>query len=215
MQVNVNVKMPASSQSSASTLSEDEQQLLRQNKLDRSGVPLADPVHKDAYDPEKNKEADDRERAEKLRLDRNLGELLQELRVVMPGVQVIFGFLLAVPFQQTFQKIDTFEKRTYFSVLLCTALSVVLLMSPPVFHRLTFHKHQKKRLVYYGNRIVIVGLFFEALAMAGAMILVTHILFGYETTLVVGLIFVCLLLVLWVLFPVQALYKAVKEGTKS
>ena len=79
-----------------------------------------------------------REETEGERLDRNLGELLQELRVALPGVQVLFAFLLAVPFQQGFTKITSFQKDVYFATLLLTAISAVLLISPSAYHRLTF-----------------------------------------------------------------------------
>jgi len=87
-----------------------------------------------------------REESEDERLDRNLGELLQELRVALPGVQVLFAFLLAVPFQQNFTKITPFQEKVYFATLLCTAISAALLISPTAYHRLTFHLQQKKEL---------------------------------------------------------------------
>ena len=80
------------------------------------------------------------------RLDRNLGELLQELRVALPGVQVLFAFLLAVPFQQHFTEISGFEKKVYFATLLLTALSAALLIAPSAYHRLTFRYQQKREL---------------------------------------------------------------------
>src|SRR4029077_179535 len=119
-----------------------------------------------------------REESEGDRLDRNLGELLQELRVALPGVQVLFAFLLAVPFQQNFTKITELEKRIYFVTLLCTAISAVLLISPSAYHRLTFRYQQKRKLIFYSNRFAIAGLFFLALAMTGAIALITAVLFG-------------------------------------
>src|SRR4051795_4415667 len=71
-----------------------------------------------------------RDETEEERLDRNLGEMLQELRVALPGVQVLFAFLLAVPFQQGFEKITSFQKGAYFGTLVCTAISAVMLISP-------------------------------------------------------------------------------------
>src|SRR4051795_721705 len=71
-----------------------------------------------------------RDESEQERLDRNLGELLQELRVALPGVQVLFAFLLAVPFQKNFTEITPFEKKIYFATLICTAISATLLISP-------------------------------------------------------------------------------------
>jgi Family of unknown function (DUF6328) len=127
-----------------------------------------------------------RRETEDERLDRNLGELLQELRVALPGVQVLFAFLLAVPFSAGFSKITSFEKNVYFATLLCTAVSAILLISPSAYHRLTFHFQQKRELIKIGNRATIVGLGFLALAMVGAIVLITDVLFGGATTAVVG-----------------------------
>jgi hypothetical protein len=125
-----------------------------------------------------------RDETEEERLDRNLSELLQELRVALPGVQVLFAFLLAVPFQQGFEKITSFQKDVYFATLMLTALSAVMLISPTAYHRLTFRYQQKRRLVFYANRFSIAGLVFLALAMMGAIMLVTDVLFGTWATVV-------------------------------
>src|ERR1041384_2106139 len=99
-----------------------------------------------------------RDESEGERLDRNLSELLQELRVALPGVQVLFAFLLAVPFQQNFTEITDFQKSVYFVTLLLTAFSAVLLISPSAYHRITFRTQQKDDLVYLANRLAIAGL---------------------------------------------------------
>jgi Family of unknown function (DUF6328) len=123
-----------------------------------------------------------REETEEERLDRNLSEMLQELRVALPGVQVLFAFLLAVPFQQGFEKITEFQKGAYFGTLICTAISAVMLISPTAYHRLTFRYQQKRKLVFYSNRFSIIGLGFLALAMTGAIMLITDVLFGTAAT---------------------------------
>jgi membrane-associated HD superfamily phosphohydrolase len=123
-----------------------------------------------------------RDETEEERLDRNLAELLQELRVALPGVQVLFAFLLAVPFQQNFETITPFQKGAYFGTLICTAISAVMLISPTAYHRITFRYQQKRRLVYYSNRFSIIGLGFLALAMTGAIMLITDYLFGGVAT---------------------------------
>jgi hypothetical protein len=153
-----------------------------------------------------------RDESEGERLDRNLGELLQELRVALPGVQVLFAFLLAVPFQQEFTKISEFEKRVYFGVLVCTAVSAALLISPSAFHRLTFRYQQKKQLVFYANRMAIAGLTFLALAMTGAMILITHVLFGTVMTIVTAVLAVLMFAVLWYALPLRARFRYQAEG---
>src|SRR6476620_2310348 len=127
-----------------------------------------------------------RDETEEERLDRNLGELLQELRVALPGVQVLFAFLLAVPFQQNFTKINSFEKDVYFFTLLCTAISAILFIAPSSYHRVTFRLQQKRELIKLANRFTIAGLTFLALAMTGAIVLITDVLFGGIVTVVTG-----------------------------
>ena len=144
-----------------------------------------------------------REESEDARLDRNLGELLQELRVALPGVQVLFAFLLAVPFQQHFTEITPFEKRVYFATLLCTALSAALLIAPSSYHRMTFRLQQKRELIFLANRFTIAGLSFLALAMTGAIVLITDVLFGGVTTVIVGIASACVFGVLWYGLPLR------------
>jgi cation transport ATPase len=148
-----------------------------------------------------------RDESEAERLDRNLGELLQELRVALPGVQVLFAFLLAVPFQQNFTKISEFEKKTYFATLLLTALSAALLIAPTAYHRLTFRYQQKHRLVFVSNRLAIAGLGALALAMVCAIMLITHVLFGTVTTVVTVVVMLGVFLVLWVWLPLRRRFK--------
>lgn len=144
-----------------------------------------------------------RDESESERLDRNLAELLQELRVALPGVQVLFAFLLAVPFQQNFKEITTFQERVYFATLLCTAISAALLISPTAYHRLTFHLQQKKELVYVSNRLSIAGLGFLALAMTGAIVLITDVLFGAIPTAAFGIGAGTMFVLLWGVLPLR------------
>jgi hypothetical protein len=118
------------------------------------------------------------------RLDRELLELLNELRVIMPGVQVLFGFLLTVPFQQGFGRVDDEQRYIYFATLLLTAAAAAFLMGPSAFHRLTFRHRQKPHLIRLGTRQMIVGLGLLALAMNGALLLLTDLLFGTVTVIV-------------------------------
>ena len=144
-----------------------------------------------------------RDETEDERLDRNLGELLQELRVALPGVQVLFAFLLAVPFQQNFTEITPFEEKVYFATLLCTAISAALLISPTAYHRITFRYQQKRRLVFIANRLAIAGLGFLALAMTGAIMLITDVLFGGLATVVVSAAALAMFVVLWYVLPLR------------
>jgi hypothetical protein len=153
-----------------------------------------------------------RDESEDERLDRNLGELLQELRVALPGVQVLFAFLLAVPFQQNFEKVSQFEKRIYFATLLLTALSAALLIAPSAYHRLTFRYQQKHRLVFISNRLAIAGLATLALAMTSAILLITHLLFGTAATIVTTALALAMYIVLWAVLPLKRRLKYRDEG---
>jgi hypothetical protein len=118
------------------------------------------------------------------RADRNLGELMGELRVALPGVQVLFGFLLVVPFNQGFHRISAFERRLYFVTLLATALASMLLIAPSIHHRLAFQRSKKPQLVARANKLMIVGLVVLSAAMTCAVLLVTHVLFGGVTSII-------------------------------
>ncbi len=154
-----------------------------------------------------------RRESEDERLDRNLGELLQELRVALPGVQVLFAFLLAVPFQQHFTSISEFDKNAYFATLLLTALSAALLIAPSAYHRLTFRYQQKARLVFIANRLSIAGLAVLALAMTCAIMLVTNVLFGtVATTVVTTVLVLAMFALLWAVLPLKRRLKYRDEG---
>lgn len=152
-----------------------------------------------------------REETEEERLDRNLGELLQELRVALPGVQVLFAFLLAVPFQQGFAKITDFQKDVYFATLLLTALSAALLISPSAYHRLTFRMQQKDHLIFLANRFTIAGLTCLALAMTGAIVLVTDVLFGPAATIITGAVAFFTFALLWYALPLKRRFSSEEE----
>lgn len=138
------------------------------------------------------------------RLDRNLNELLQELRVALPGVQVLFAFLLTVPFQQGFTKITPFQERIYFVTLLLTALSAALLMAPTAYHRITFRQQQKEHLLHTANKLALAGLATLALAMVGAVLLITDLVFGAtETVVVTSAATLAVFLFLWGVLPLR------------
>ena len=152
-----------------------------------------------------------REETEGARLDRNLGELLQELRVALPGVQVLFAFLLAVPFQQNFTKITAFQEKVYFATLLLTALSAVLLISPSAYHRLTFRMQQKGHLVFLANRFAIAGLGTLALAMTGAIVLITDILYGTAAMVITGGLAFLTFVMFWYALPLRRRFSSEEE----
>lgn len=112
------------------------------------------------------------------RADRNLSELLQELRVALPGVQVLFAFLLTVPFTQRFEELTNFQEKLYFGVLLGAALSTALFIAPTAGHRILFRLQQKEYLVVVANRLALAGLAVLAVSMCGVILLISDILFG-------------------------------------
>ena len=123
--------------------------------------------------------------AEESKQDRELIELLNELRVALPGVQVLFAFLLAVPFTQRFGRITELQKYTFFVSLLSTTLGSALLIAPSAYHRLRFREHDKEHLRQVSNRLAIAGTVFLALAMTTAVALVTDLIFGGAVVAVV------------------------------
>ncbi len=141
--------------------------------------------------------ADGRNETEKERLDRNLNELLGELRQVMPGVQVLFAFLLVVPFNERFVEITDFERAIYYVTLLATALATAFLVAPSTIHRLEFRADDKEWIVFTGNRLAIIGFVFLAVAITSAILLVTHFVYSDVFAVVMTAAIGALLFVLW------------------
>jgi cation transport ATPase len=135
-------------------------------------------------DAEPAEEAD-RSDEEQQRLNRQMTELLNELRVAMPGVQVLFAFLLAVPFQQRFQTVNAFQRDVYLFTLLAAATATAFLVAPSAYHRIAFQEHEKERIIQMGTRQFVCGIVALAVAMTGAVLLVTDVLFQAATTIVV------------------------------
>jgi cation transport ATPase len=129
-------------------------------------------------------EEPDRSEQEQERLNRQMTELLNELRVAMPGVQVLFAFLLAVPFQQRFSTVNAFQRDVYFVTLIAAAVATAFLIAPSAYHRIAFQQHDKPRIIKLGTVQFVCGLVALAVAMNGAVLLVTDVLFK-ETTVIV------------------------------
>jgi MFS family permease len=128
---------------------------------------------------------DPREESEAERLDRNLGELLQELRVAGLGVQVLFGFLLSLPFTNRFSHLGPGQRNLYLATLVLAAVATALLLGPVAYHRLVFRQGQKERLVKTASAMAIGGLITVGLAVSAAVLLVTDYV---STGLTAGLI---------------------------
>ena len=137
-------------------------------------------------------EADDRDgrsrgESKKERVDRELIELLNEVRVALPGVQVLFAFLLVVPFNQRFVELTTAERWVYYATLLSTALAAALLIAPSSYHRLRFRQGDKEQMLLTSNRLLVSGLALAALSIALAVGLISEFISGKGPGLVAGL----------------------------
>jgi uncharacterized protein DUF6328 len=142
-----------------------------------------------------------REETEEQRLDRNLTELLNELRVALPGVQVLFAFLLGVPFTQRFSLLVAYQKYIYFGTLICAAAASAFLIAPSAQHRMEFRLQDKKHIVMRANSYAIIGLGFLALAMTGVVMLVTDFIFSPTASAIATTLTALLFALLWYLIP--------------
>ena len=142
----------------------------------------------DVRSPQRSGDSSGESRKE--RIDRELMELLNELRVALPGVQFLFAFLLVVPFQQRGAQLTDFQRDVYFATLLAAAVATGLLIAPAAQHRVLFRQHDKEALLRRSNRSAFLGLTVLALAIVGAILLVTDVLFdltlAWSTAAVVG-----------------------------
>ena len=137
----------------------------------------------------------------KERLDRELIELLNELRVALPGVQVLFAFLLAVPFAQRFADATDLQRDAFMAALLCTLAGTVFLIAPSTFHRLRFREGDKEQLLVVSNRFAIVGTAFLALGMSASVFLVTDFLYSAGAAAVVTGAAAGLFALVWFVVP--------------
>lgn len=111
------------------------------------------------------------------RVNRELIELLNELRVILPGVQVLFAFLLSLPFLYRFDQLTALQRDVYFVSFICAAAATALLITPSAYHRLRFRQHDKERMLFTSSRLVIVGTVFLAISLIGAIFVVTDVLY--------------------------------------
>ena len=111
--------------------------------------------------------------------DRQMLELLNELRVALPGVQILFGFLLTVPFAQGFQRVTDLQRTLFYATLLATAVSTICLIAPSATHRLRFHKSDRAYVIETANKYTIAGLFFLGIAIVLAIATITDYLYDH------------------------------------
>lgn len=135
------------------------------------------------------------------RADRNLVELLQELRVIQTGVQIIFAFLLSLAFTSRFPELDDFQRDTYSATLLLTVLASAVLAAPVAVHRALFHRGFKRRIVVVSSRLTVVGLVCLAVALNGAILLVTDVVLGRTAAILITAGTSAVFASLWFLLP--------------
>jgi len=137
------------------------------------------------------------------RYDRELIELLNELRVVLPGVQVLFAFLLPVPFTQRWTDINRFQRDVFFVTLLLAAAATAMLIAPSAFHRIRFRRRDKRHMLKIANGFAIAGLLLLAAAMTGAVLLVSDLLFSRTQAVAVAVVTGAVFALVWFAVPLS------------
>jgi len=135
------------------------------------------------------------------RVNRELIELLNELRVALPGVQVLFGFLLIVPFSNGWKDITGTERNVYFAAVLLAALSIALLIAPSAHHRMRFRDQVKEHILKWATRFAIAGLASLALSTAATLYLITDVLYDSDIAALVAAVFGAGVVAFWFVVP--------------
>ena len=141
------------------------------------------------------------EESRKERLNRELMELLQELRVVIPGVQVLLAFLLTAPFQHRFAQLPGSMRNAFFAAIVCATLATAFLIAPSAHHRMRWRAGDKERLVRIGNQMAIVGTVFLAAAIVLALYVVTDVLFTTNLAVLTAIASLVVFVGLWYVVP--------------
>jgi hypothetical protein len=153
---------------------------------------------------------DERDETRTQRLDRNWATLLQELRVVLTGVQLLTGFLLTLPFQQRFTALDEELQLLYLATVGCSIAATVLLTTPVALHRMTFRRHMLCKLVAVSHRVTMVGLLLLGAAVSGVATLVFDVIAGRGAGVAAGVATATTWVALWVALPLVA-----RRGTRA
>jgi cobalamin synthase len=157
-------------------------------------------------------DAPDTRSAEERKLDRQMIELLNELRVALPGVQLLFGFLLTVPFTQRFGDTTSFQRSVFYITLVSATVSTICFIAPSAVHRLRFHQRERAYVIESANKLTIAGLCGLAVAIVSALLLITDVLYdGPRVALYVGAV-ALLLVVLWFVRPLYRRLRGLSSG---
>jgi hypothetical protein len=154
---------------------------------------------------------DDRDREERKR-DRQMIELLNELRVALPGVQILFAFLLTVPFAVRFERLTAFQRDVYYVTLIATALSTACLIAPSAAHRLRFHQGEREWIVESANELMIAGLGLLAIALGGSVLLITDMMFDGARVWIYSGAVVLVIVLLWFARPLSRHVRGKSSG---
>jgi Flp pilus assembly protein TadB len=153
----------------------------------------------------------DQDESPDARRNRQLTELLNELRVALPGVQMLFGFLLAVPFSQRFTQVTSNQQGLYYAAFVAAAGASVCFIAPTSFHRIVWQHGEKGLLLRISSALAIVGTVFLAVAIGSVMLFITSYLYGSSYAAVAGSVLLAMLVVLWYLVPLAVRLRLVDE----
>lgn len=156
----------------------------------------------------------DRDETTAERIDRNWGELLQELRVTQTGVQILFAFLLVLPFQQRFEMLESVDRWMYVAVMTLITMSTVLNLAPVITHRILFAQHKKDQLMQVSDLLAKASFVALGLALLGAIVLVIDVVAGRAWALGVAAGVGSMMLGLWIVLPALILRRPGSEGSK-
>jgi Family of unknown function (DUF6328) len=137
----------------------------------------------------------------KERVNRELIELLNELRVALPGVQVLFAFLLVLPFQQGFAEISDADRGVYVAALIASALAAALLIAPSMYHRLNFRRQVKEQMIFDSNKLMVVGMLLVAIGVACSIFLVVDVVYGNMAAIVATAATAVVYALVWLALP--------------
>ena len=132
-----------------------------------------------------------------------MAELLQEVRVAQTGTQILFAFLLGVPFTQRFAAVTSFQQTVYFVTLLSAAVASAFLIAPSAYHRILFRQRERPFVIEASNRLIIVGLCFVAVAMSGVILLITDLLYSSLTAAIITALAAGVFVLLWFVVPLM------------
>jgi hypothetical protein len=152
-----------------------------------------------------------RQESDTERLDRNFNELLQELRVSQTGVQILFAFLLTLPFTQRFTQVTEFQKDVYFITLMLAAGASILFIGPVSWHRLLFRRQEKGEVVFAANWMAIGGLVCLSLAIVGVVLFVSDFLFSGTGAAIASGCIAALIVILWYTLPLLRLLRIMRR----